>query len=110
MIYCFDIDGTICSNTEGDYEAAEPFKDVVEWVNALFEDGHRILLNTARGGTTGIDWTKVTERQLKEWGVRYHELIMGKPTADVFIDDRAINADSWRTSGGRLTLEQAKSR
>ncbi len=109
MIYCFDIDGTICTNTDGDYESAEPFPDVIETINVLFEQGHRILLTTARGGTTKIDWTAVTERQLKDWGVRYHELIMGKPTADVFIDDRAINAVSWRRNGCGITLEEAKS-
>ena len=31
----------------------------------------------------------LTQQQLKEWGVRYHELIMGKPHADMFIDDKA---------------------
>jgi ribonucleotide monophosphatase NagD (HAD superfamily) len=109
MIYCFDIDGTLCTNTDGDYESAEPFPDVIEAINALFEQGHRILLNTARGGTTKIDWTETTKRQLDEWGVRYHELTFGKPSADVFIDDRAINAVSWRRNNCKITLEQAKS-
>ena len=27
MNYCFDIDGTICTNTNGDYEKAEPLTD-----------------------------------------------------------------------------------
>jgi hypothetical protein len=40
---------------------------------------------------TGIDWREFTEKQLKSWGVKYHELIFGKPVADVFIDDKAIN-------------------
>jgi len=108
MIYCFDIDGTICTNTEGEYDQAIPFPDVVEAINALYDDGHRILLNTARGGTTKIDWTDVTKSQMEEWGVKYHELIMAKPTADVFVDDRAINAVSWRKRDCAVTLEQAK--
>ena len=29
------------------------------------------------------------EKQLKDWGCKYHELIMGKPHADYFIDDKA---------------------
>jgi len=108
MIYCFDIDGTICTNTEGDYEKAKPFLDVVAEVNRLYYAGNRILLNTARGGTTGTDWTEVTKGQLEKWGVHYHELIMAKPTADVFIDDRAINAVAWRSSKFKQNLDSTK--
>jgi hypothetical protein len=28
--------------------------------------------------------------QLELWGCKYHELIMGKPSADYYIDDKAI--------------------
>ena len=94
-VYCFDIDGTICTNTEGDYEQAVPFKEVIEEINQLYDKGHRILLYTARGSTTGIDWTDLTRNQLKEWNVRYHELFMGKPTADIYVDDKAINTVDW---------------
>ena len=31
----------------------------------------------------------LTKQQLDDWGVKYHELIMGKPHADYFIDDKA---------------------
>jgi hypothetical protein len=93
--YCFDIDGTLCTNTDGDYEAAQPFTSRIEHVNALFTAGHTISLFTARGSTTGIDWRIVTENQLATWGVRYHTLIMGKPYADLFIDDKAIHADDY---------------
>ena len=30
----------------------------------------------------------LTEKQLEKWGVKYHELLFGKPHADVFIDDK----------------------
>ena len=95
MIYCFDIDGTLCTNTNGDYERAKPFNDRIAVVNALHKAGHVIKLFTARGSTTGIDWRKMTEVQLQTWGVSYHELIMGKPDADIFIDDKAFHADHW---------------
>ena len=32
---------------------------------------------------------ELTDKQLKDWGCKYHELIMGKPHADYFIDDKA---------------------
>jgi hypothetical protein len=98
MIYCFDIDGTLCTITNGAYEQAEPFLNRIAVVNSLFKAGHRIKLFTARGSTTGIDWRVTTERQLAIWNVHYHELIMGKPEADIFIDDKAFNAESWNWS------------
>ena len=95
LTYCFDIDGTICSNTDGDYESAVPFPLAIKKVQALYAEGHVIKLFTARGATTGIDWRDVTAAQVKEWGIKYHELIMGKPHADIFVDDKAIPARHW---------------
>jgi ribonucleotide monophosphatase NagD (HAD superfamily) len=95
VIYCFDIDGTLCTNTEGDYESARPMAEAIARLNVLFDAKHKIILFTARGSTTGIDWRATTERQMKEWGVRYHELHLGKPTADIYIDDKAINIKDW---------------
>ena len=34
-IYSFDIDGTICSNTYGKYDKAQPFLDRIESINTL---------------------------------------------------------------------------
>ena len=82
MIYCFDIDGTICSNTDGAYQNAVPDHQVIRRVNRLSAEGHTVILYTARGATTGIDWTEFTRRQLKEWAVNYERLFMGKPMAD----------------------------
>lgn len=95
MIYCFDIDGTLCTKTDGNYTLAEPFHDRIAVVNALYAAGHVIKLFTARGSTSGIDWREVTERQMVVWNVCYHNLIMGKPDADIFIDDKAFHADHW---------------
>ena len=51
---------------------------------------------TARGATTGIDWSKLTEKQLNSWGLKYHELIMNqKPYGDIYVDDKAINASAF---------------
>ena len=91
-VYCFDIDGTICTNTDGDYGHAVPFKEIIERINRLYDLGHRIIFFTGRGSTTGIDWYDLTKKQLKDWQVKYHELIMGKPYADLYIDDRGIQS------------------
>jgi len=95
MIYCFDIDGTICTNTEGNYEKAKPFFETIEKVNKLFEEGNTIYFYTARGATTGIDWQKTTETQFQKWGVKYHKIFFGKPTADLYIDDKCVNIKDW---------------
>ena len=93
--YCFDIDGVICTNTHGAYEQAEPIAHFIAQINALYDFGHKIVLFTARGATTGLDWRELTEKQMKSWGVRYHELIFGKPYFDLMIDDRAMSIDEW---------------
>ena len=95
-VYVFDIDGTICTNTFGEYNKATPFKERIEGVNFLYDKGHIIKMFTARGSTTNKDWTDLTKMQLNNWGVKYHELIMGKPYGDFFIDDKAHNDFFWK--------------
>ena len=31
--------------------------------------------------------------QLIEWGLKFHKLLLGKPSYDLFIDDKSINFD-----------------
>jgi len=92
MIYCFDLDGTLCTNTEGSYENATPFIERIGVVNKLYYDGNNIIIDTARGATTGIDWFDLTKKQLEEWGVKYNSLYVGRKLHyDIIIDDKAIN-------------------
>ena len=37
----------------------------------------------------------ITETQLDRWGCKYHELILGKPAGDYYIDDKGISADEF---------------
>ena len=104
MNYCFDLDGTIChtdSNPDGHgmrYEESQPIPFMVEQVNQLFDEGHKIIIMPARGRGSGKDWTSWTTKQLDMWGVKYHELepMFHKPTADLFIDDKGINVEDWK--------------
>ena len=92
LIYYIDIDGTICTPVDnGEYGKTTPFTDRIEKYNNFYDEGHTVIYWTARGTTTGIDWKSVTEQQLNKWGVKYHELKLGKPYYDVFIDDKSIN-------------------
>jgi hypothetical protein len=90
MRYCFDIDGTICT-TNCHYKDAVPYQEVIDWINKKYDEGHSITLFTSRGTLSGSDWVEFTEKQVNGWGIKYHELKLGKPAYDLFIDDRAIN-------------------
>lgn len=93
MKYVIDIDGTICSQ-EKDYAEAKPFLDRIKKINKLYDEGHTIIYFTARGTETGINWQEVTEKQFMMWGVKYHNLIFGKPAADCYLDDRMLSLDT----------------
>lgn len=90
-IFCFDIDDTICMRSCESYDQAQPYLKRIAKVNALYEAGHKIIFFTARGSVSGIDHRVLTENQLQKWGVKYHELRLGKPQYDVIVDDKALN-------------------
>ena len=99
-VFCVDIDGVIATITpNNDYCVAGPRRRTIAAINRLFDDGHRIILFTARGTVTGIDWREETERQLREWGVRHHELHFGKPAADYYVDDRNLSIEEFESIG-----------
>lgn len=91
MVVFVDIDGTICSHTDGQYDKARPWPEAIEKINQRYRDGETIIYWTARGTTTGKDWRPLTEKQLCEWGAMYHELRFGKPYYDLMICDRTQN-------------------
>jgi len=93
--FIVDIDNTICISKDSDYANSQPMHDRIAKINKLHDDGHKIIYWTARGGNSGIDWTDVTHSQLKAWGCKYDEIRMKKPTYDVWIDDKAFNADEY---------------
>lgn len=96
MIIYIDIDETICHSANKDYPNAKPILENIHKANSLYDKGHTIVYWTARGSSSGIDWTELTHQQLKNWGVKFHELKLGKPSYDLWIDDKAINALDWK--------------
>ena len=94
MIIYVDIDETICTKAEDlNYANAKPIPERINKINNLFNEGNTIIYWTARGTVSGIDWREVTEKQFNEWGVKYHNLMFGKPAYDLFIDDKNINSE-----------------
>tara|TARA_R110001592_G_scaffold61591_3_gene187720 strand:+ start:10921 stop:11223 length:303 start_codon:yes stop_codon:yes gene_type:complete len=96
MIVYVDIDETICiSPDDRDYNKAVPIEKNIKKINKMYDNGDRIVYWTARGTGSGIDWRSVTENQFLKWGVKYHELHLGKPIYDLFIDDKNINSETF---------------
>jgi len=94
--YCFDLDGTLCTSENGEFLKAKPMKKRIRKVNDLYEAGHIIIIETARGTVSKMDWSKLTKKQLADWGLRYHGVRTGKKVyADHYIDDHAINASDF---------------
>lgn len=90
--FVFDIDGVIALKEPGNnYSLAKPNQEMIEVINKLYHMGNYIVLFTARGYVTGINWSDITEKQLKDWKVCYHELHFGKPNADFYVDDKMID-------------------
>jgi hypothetical protein len=98
MIYIFDIDGTICTNTGGEYEKAVPLMERIKEINHLYNKGNTIIFQTARGMGRSSNSTayaheafyEFTRSQLEEWGVKYHSLFLGKPAGDIYVDDKGM--------------------
>lgn len=95
---CFDIDNVICHTKGKDYKNAKPNKTGIKKINKLFEKGYVIKLYTARFMGRNSDniskakkqGYKMTENQLKIWKIKYHKLVFGKTSFDLFIDDKSI--------------------
>jgi hypothetical protein len=102
MRICFDIDGVLCGQVEGNYQDAQPSRAMIALLNRLYDRGDTIVLHTSRfmgrAKSNPQEAERIgrgfTERQLAAWGVRYHELWMGKPRYDYVIDDRSVLYDS----------------
>ena len=103
MKYVFDIDGTICTQAAPHYEKAQSYPERIKKINTLYDAGHTIICFTARGmgrhNNNPVravqDFYSMTEVRLRQWGAKYHELILGKPAADVYIDDKGIEANEF---------------
>ncbi len=105
MQIIIDLDGTICTE-EKTYSRsmAKPQEGAVDSVNKLYDAGHTIIIYSAR---TWMEF-EMTTHWLKTNGVKYHQLILGKPIGDVWIDDRALTFDNWENITNKLNSRSKK--
>jgi hypothetical protein len=101
---CIDIDNTICKTTKNFYTESKPIKKNVEFVNYLYANKYYIIFFTSRGMNKYKKNRKIiykkhydfTKNQLEKWGLNFHELILCKPSFDIFIDDKNLfHKKSW---------------
>jgi glycerol-3-phosphate cytidylyltransferase len=103
----FDLDETLClTPASREYAKSVPLPKVIAEMNRLYDEindktTNEIIIYTARGGTSGIDYSDLCVHQLTQWGAKYHRLDIGnKPPYDVLVDDKAINVKAWREQRG----------
>ena len=97
-----DIDGTLCPNSmdPSEYATLELFPGAKETISTLSRLGVRIIIWTSRSE----GWRAITEYWLKDKGIPFNELFMGKPSAQLYIDDRSFKFVSWSDVINRLLL------
>ena len=85
MKIAVDIDGVLTNETSGiAYKDRTPNLENISKVKELKEQGHKILLFTARYKRD----RKITIKWLKQYDVPYDQLIMGKLKYDYIWDDK----------------------
>ena len=98
---CFDLDNTLVTfpTIPGDYTSVKPIKKNINFLKYLKKFGNIIIIYTARRmkthngniGKINSDIGKITFETLDRFNIPYDEIYFGKPYADFYIDDLAIN-------------------
>jgi len=101
---CFDLDNTLVTHpiNSGDYTSVLPIQRNIYYLKFLKSLGHTIIIYTARrmkthNGNVGnilADIGRITFDTLDKFNIPYDEIYFGKPYANFYIDDLAINANS----------------
>ena len=101
MRVCFDLDNTLVTypRISGDYTSVLPVQPMIDLARKMKSEGHTIIIHTARRmkthaynvGAVYRDIGRITFDTLDKFNIPYDELIFGKPYADIYIDDRAVN-------------------
>lgn len=114
-IFCIDLDNTICKTFEKKYFLSKPNLKVIKFINKLYDNGHYIKIYTSRFmGRNNENQRKAkkqgfkkTQLQLNNWGLKYNILLMGKPSYDIFIDDKAYRYDKkWLNYYRKYTINK----
>ena len=113
---CFDIDGVICKTIKKNYNSAKPIKKSIDLINELYKKNYIIIFTSRYMGRNNENQRKarsqgfnLTTKQLKNWKVKYHKLIMGKPSYDIIVDDKSLGFKrNWIKNLDKLIKNQLK--
>lgn len=102
-VLCVDVDDTICLTINRDYPNSKPIEPVIEKLREAKAKGYRIILHTARGqGRSEGMWETVSDEVLaeivafcKRFSIPYDSIVLGKPWARWYIDDKALRPDEF---------------
>lgn len=120
--FVFDLDNTLVSypTVKDDYTTVIPIQKNIDFLNYLKNNGHYIIIYTARrmkthnGNTSKVvaDIGEITLKTLKDFNINYDEIQFGKPYADFYIDDLSINPlkENLLFSTGYYFLENIETR
>jgi len=98
-----DVDDTISTHVNRDYENAIPHTKIINKINKMYDSGWKIVYFTARGQVSCngdlelINQLRrpVLESWMEKHGVKYHELMFGKPIGVYYIDDKAMRPEEF---------------
>lgn len=93
MIIAVDIDGVLCTDLHEKFRDAKKIQENVDILNWLYDQGHHIMIYTARGRKEkDKDAKKDSIKQLDEWGVKYNEFRIDKPFFDIVVEDKSFQS------------------
>ena len=102
-ILCIDVDDTICFTENRDYTKSTPHQPVIDKIREAYDAGYEIILHTARGqGRSNNRIEAVASEVFQEiedmcirLNVPYDNIVLGKPLAIRYIDDKAMRPDEF---------------
>ncbi|ATW62694.1 capsule biosynthesis phosphatase [Synechococcus phage S-CBWM1] len=96
----FDVDDTLTLGKADPRGTEQANVEVAHEVRRLYKEGWRIVLHTARGwarpggvAANAEDVEEEIEIFCSRNNIPYHELVLGKPAARYYVDDRGMD---WR--------------
>ena len=119
---CCDVDGVLANtSSKKDYENSEPIIENIHLLNDLYWSGAHITLHTARYMLRENHNAKLAHdrgyEELRKWCkkhfVYYDNIVMGKPSAQYYIDDKAIQigelkSTNWKSNNYLDTVSKWK--
>ena len=98
----FDFDGVICVNNAWPYSDARPYHYAIEQINRAALEKWYIVICTARymiranGNQAEANRLGKAEAMmwLRKFGVIFNEVVLGKPSGVMYVDDRACRVES----------------